>query len=56
VEVVCPERPQGNVDLNLLTGKKLFQIKKGSLYHLRIYFIVRFDIVNGLKLIKNTYK
>jgi Rho GDP-dissociation inhibitor len=56
VEVVCPNRPGGNVTLNFKKKEKVFQIKEGCVYHLRIYFVVRFDIVNGLKFVNNVYK
>lgn len=33
-----------------------FQIKEGSIYHLRVHFVVRYDIVNALKFVNNVYK
>lgn len=33
-----------------------FKIKEGSIYNLRIFFIVRYDIVHGLKFVNNVYK
>ena len=36
--------------------EKFFQIKEGSVYCLRIHFVVRFDIVYGLRFVNNVYK
>ena len=36
--------------------EKFFQIKEGCVYCLRIHFVVRFDIVYGLKFVNNVYK
>ena len=56
VEVVCPDRPGGNITLDFINKEKHFQIKEGSIYCLRIFFVVRFDIVHGLKFVNNVYK
>ena len=36
--------------------EKFFQIKEGCVYCLRIHFVVRFDIVYGLRFVNNVYK
>ena len=56
VEVVCPDRPGGTITLDFSKKDKLFQIKEGCVYRLRIHFMVRFDIVHGLKYVNNVYK
>lgn len=56
VEVVCPDRPGGSIPMDFQNKEKFFQIKEGSIYCLRIHFIVRFDIVYGLKFVNNVYK
>jgi hypothetical protein len=33
-----------------------FKIKEASIYNLRVFFIVRYDIVYGLKFVNNVYK
>lgn len=56
VEVVCPDRPGGNITMDFQNKEKFFQIKEGCVYCLRIHFVVRFDIVYGLKFVNNVYK
>lgn len=56
VEVICPDRPGGNITLDFSKKEKMFQIKEGCVYRLKIYFVVRFDIVHGLKYVNNVYK
>lgn len=56
MEVVCPDRPGGNITLDFSKKDKMFQIKEGCVYRLRIHFVVRFDIVHGLKYVNNVYK
>lgn len=56
VDVVCPDRPGGNITMSLNEKENFFQIKEGCVYCLRIHFIVRFDIVHGLKFVNNVYK
>lgn len=57
VEVICPDRPGGNIALDFHKNDKLFfQIKEGSIYRLKVYFLVRYDIVNALKFVNNVYK
>ena len=33
-----------------------FKIKEDAIYNLRVFFIVRYDIVYGLKFVNNVYK
>lgn len=61
IEVVCKGRPGGNIVLDFRgkdVGKQrhAFKIKEGSIYNLRVYFMVRYDIVYGLKFVNNVYK
>lgn len=59
--VVCEGRQKGNITLDFCgehVGKRAhkFVIKEGSVYHLRVYFTVKYDIVYGLKMTNNVYK
>jgi len=61
IEVVCKGRPGGNIILDF-RGKHVgkqhhsFKIKEGCIYNLRVHFMVRYDIVYGLKFVNNVYK
>lgn len=59
--MVCSGRPKGNIMLDFTeqhVGKNAhkFVIKEGTVYNLRVHFIVRYDIVYGLKMVNNVYK
>mgnify|MGYP001954526078 CR=1 FL=1 len=60
VELVCPNRPNGNITLDFKNHdpKKVrkFTVKEGSVYCMQVHFIVRNDIVFGLKFVNNVYK
>ena len=60
VELVCPDRPKGNINLDFKNHdpKKVrnFTVKEGCVYCMRIHFLVRNDIVFGLKFVNNVYK
>lgn len=61
IEVVCEDRPKGNITLDFQgehVGKHAhrFVIKEGSIYNLRVFFNVKYDIVYGLKMVNNVYK
>jgi len=60
VELVCPNRPKGNIFLEFKDHdpKKVrkFTIKEGCVYCMKVHFIVRNDIVFGLKFVNNVYK
>ena len=58
--MVCPDRPKGNIFLEFKNQNpkevRKFTIKEGCLYCMRIHFVVRNDIVFGLKFVNNVYK
>jgi len=60
IELVCQGRPGGNIQLDFRNHNqkevRKFTVKEGSLYCMRIHFIVRNDIVFGLKFVNNVYK
>ena len=59
IELVCQGRPGGNIQLDFRNHNqkevRKFTVKEGSLYCMRIHFIVRNDIVFGLKFVNNVY-
>ncbi|EAS06706.2 Rho GDP-dissociation inhibitor, putative (macronuclear) [Tetrahymena thermophila SB210] len=60
IEIVCKDRPEGNIILDFtnqnVNEKETFIIKEGSVYFMRVYFRVRYDIVFGLKFVNNVYR
>jgi hypothetical protein len=60
IELVGQGRPHGNIQLDFRNHNqkevRKFTIKEGSLYCMRIHFMVRNDIVFGLKFVNNVYK
>ena len=57
LEMVTPERPEGNIDLTLVTNaegvkkvQNIYTLKEGSTNQLKIVFKVHNDIVLGLKI------
>lgn len=60
VELVCPDRPKGNIFLEFKDHQnkdvRKFTIKEGCLYCMKVHFKVRNDIVFGLKFVNNVYK
>ena len=60
VELVCPDRKNGNINLEFKNHNpkevRKFTIKEGCVYCMRVHFIVRNDIVFGLKFVNNVYK
>lgn len=60
IELVGQGRPGGNIQLEFRNHNpkevRKFTIKEGSLYCMRIHFVVRNDIVFGLKFVNNVYK
>lgn len=60
IELVCQGRPKGNITLPFRNHDpkeiRKFKIKEGSIYCMRIHFVVRNDIVFGLKFVNNVYK
>ena len=60
VELVCPDRPNGNIMLQFKNHDpakvRKFTVKEGCVYCMRIHFKVRNDIVFGLKFVNNVYK
>lgn len=60
IELVCQGRPNGNIQLKFKDHNpkevRTFKIKEGSIYCMRIHFMVRNDIVFGLKFVNNVYK
>jgi hypothetical protein len=72
VEIICPDRPDGNIVLEFAVilssnrfskilqkdeiQKKEYIIKEDSVFNLRIHFVVRNDIVCGLKFVNNVWK
>lgn len=60
IELVCQGRPKGNITLPFRNHDpkeiRKFKIKESSIYCMRIHFVVRNDIVFGLKFVNNVYK
>jgi hypothetical protein len=60
IELVGQGRPHGNIQLEFRNHNpkevRKFTIKEASLYCMRIHFVVRNDIVFGLKFVNNVYK
>lgn len=60
IELVCQGRPNGNIQLKFKDHNpkevRTFRIKEESIYCMRIHFMVRNDIVFGLKFVNNVYK
>lgn len=60
IELVGQGRPNGNIQLEFRNHNpkevRKFTIKEGALYCMRIHFVVRNDIVFGLKFVNNVYK
>lgn len=60
VELVCPDRKGGNIPLEFKHHDpkevRKFTIKEGCVYCMRVHFIVRNDLVFGLKFVNNVYK
>jgi hypothetical protein len=58
--LVCQGRPGGNITLDFKNHNpkevRRFKIKEGGIYCMRVHFIVRNDIVFGLKFVNNVYK